>query len=85
MAIHAHSTPAPTVQPRLVRGGGIVPCTVLTEADVVALVALTRETELILQGIHTPPLPYANGALANFGDVKSALARRRQIFGGYNG
>ena len=39
MAIHAHSTTAPTGHPRLLRGGGTTPCAVLTSDEVVALTA----------------------------------------------
>ena len=35
MAIHAHSTLARAIQPRLLRGGGGVPCRVLTSAEAV--------------------------------------------------
>ena len=85
MAIHAHSTPAPTVQPRLLRGGGTVPCTVLTDADVVALVALTRETELVLQESKRRSASLTDLPPALLPPISDALARRRQIFGGYNG
>ena len=64
MAIHAHSTTAPAVQPRLLRGGSAGPCAVLTTDEAIALTADVSDL---------PPLLLADTPEAVRGDIEALL------------
>ena len=91
MAIHAHSTPARALQPRLLRGGGAVPCRVLTSAEAVAeietagAVSVQSDPQSLALDDKCSEAGERDLLPAPLPSLTSAFAARRAIFGAHHG